>query len=203
MCAAMSSACLGEKTRSESEKRTSVGRSQRASAVPHPQHRRRGGVIGLGRDELGERTRAGLRLGAPGTGRRTPRSTSSASRETQATWTRRLAVNASPTWRTSSRKRSHCSDGSAHADPRVEDHEPRDALGVLDGEPQPERPTPVVHDERHLPEVELQREPLEPAVVAVVGVVLGPRSACRSGRSRSGRERRPGRPRPGPGSALR
>ena len=52
----------------------------------------------------------------------------------------------------------------------VEHHEALDALGVLDGEPQPDRAAPVVHDDRGVAQVELLEQAGGRRYVAVVGV---------------------------------
>ena len=52
----------------------------------------------------------------------------------------------------------------------VHHHEPRDAVGVLDGEPQPDRPAPVVDDERRVAHVEVLEQRGGHRDVAVVGV---------------------------------
>ena len=79
----------------------------------------------------------------------------------------------------------------AAADAGVHDHEPRDAVGVLDGEAEADRPAPVLDDDREVAQVELLDEPRDRAGVEVVGVVLDAGAACRSGRSRSSRARSP------------
>ncbi|HXH87281.1 MAG TPA: hypothetical protein VNI55_01560 [Gaiellaceae bacterium] len=60
------------------------------------------------------------------------------------------------------------------ADPGVHDHEPGDAVGVLDREPQPDRAAPVLYDDGQVSEVELLDEPDDRAAVEVEGVVLDP-----------------------------
>ena len=60
---------------------------------------------------------------------------------------------------------------TAGADPGVQDDDLSDALGVLDGEPQPDRAAPVLDDDRRLAQVELVHEPLDRGVVEVVRVV--------------------------------
>ena len=71
-------------------------------------------------------------------------------------------------------------DGARRTDPGVEDDEALHALGVLDGETQPDRPAPVLHDDRRPAEVELLREPLDRGVVEVVRVVLDPGGLVRA-----------------------
>ena len=71
----------------------------------------------------------------------------------------------------------------------VHQHEPRDALGVLDREPQADRAAPVVHDERRVAQVEvLEQRRRRPRRGGRRSTSRGP-SACPSGRSpaRSGR----------------
>ena len=58
----------------------------------------------------------------------------------------------------------------ADADAGVEDHEPRDAIRVRHREAQPDRPAPVVDDDRQLSEVEAEGKPLDRASVHVVRV---------------------------------
>ena len=171
MCAAMRSAWAGEKTRSESENRTSAGFSQRDSAVAHLEHRRRGRVVELRRDELGERERAGLGL-ADGERRVVAADRvlvergdardlhQAARREVGPDLTDELA-EAEPVRR----------GRAAGADARVEDHEPLDAVGMRHGEAEPDRASPVVDDQGEPREVELEREALDRAVVRVVRVV--------------------------------
>ena len=60
----------------------------------------------------------------------------------------------------------------AAADAGVHDHEPRDAVGMLDGEAEADRPAPVLDDDREVSQVELLDEPRDRAGVEVVGVVL-------------------------------
>ena len=62
----------------------------------------------------------------------------------------------------------------AAADAGVHDHEPRDPVGVLDGEAQADRPAPVLDDDGEVAQVELLDEPRDRADVEVVGVVLEP-----------------------------
>ena len=69
---------------------------------------------------------------------------------------------------------------AAGADPGVQDHEPRDAIRPLDGEPEPDRPAPVLDDDGRLAQVELVGEALDRCVVEVVGVVLDPRRLVRA-----------------------
>ena len=86
-----------------------------------------------------------------------------------------------PTRRTNSRNRSHSSRRrAARADSGVEDHEPRDAVGVLDREPKSDRPAPVLDDDGRVAQVELVGEALDRRVVEVVGVVLDPRRLVRA-----------------------
>src|SRR5581483_7899640 len=58
----------------------------------------------------------------------------------------------------------------AAADARVQNDDARDPLGLLDGEPQPDRAAPVVHDERQVTEVERRRELRDRVDVPVVRV---------------------------------
>src|SRR5207248_10158587 len=60
--------------------------------------------------------------------------------------------------------------GRADADPGVEDDEPRDPRLVLDGDTQPDRTAPVVHDESHVAQVELLDELCDRRDVPVVRV---------------------------------
>ena len=54
----------------------------------------------------------------------------------------------------------------------VEDHQPRDPIRVLDREPHPDRPAPVVDDERRVAEVELVEQRSDHRDVPVVAVPL-------------------------------
>ena len=51
---------------------------------------------------------------------------------------------------------------------------------MLDGKPQPDRPAPVLHDDRRVAEVELAYEALDRRDVEVVGVVLESRRLVRA-----------------------
>ena len=80
-----------------------------------------------------------------------------------------------PTRRTNSRKRSHSSDGARPAPMpvfRITSRATRS--GSFDREPQPDRPAPVLDDDRRLAQVELVGETLDRLVVEVVRVVLDP-----------------------------
>ena len=116
--------------------------------------------------------------------------------------TSRLATRSRPTSRTSARKRSQGSDGRSDADARVEDHDPRHAVGVGDGEAEPDRPAPVVDDERQPLELELEREALDRHGSARRTSTRPGREACPSGRSRRGRGRQRGLPRRSSGSSC-
>ena len=61
---------------------------------------------------------------------------------------------------------------AAGADPRVQDHEPGDPVWMLDGEPHPDRPAPVLDDDRRVAQVELHGESFDRGAVEVVRVVL-------------------------------
>ena len=61
---------------------------------------------------------------------------------------------------------------TAAADPGVHDHEPGDAIRLLDGDPQADRPAPVLDDDRQVAEVELLDEPPDRVRMPVEGVVL-------------------------------
>jgi len=52
----------------------------------------------------------------------------------------------------------------------VEDHHPRDPLRMLDRQPQPDRPAPVVHDDRRVAHIELLEQRSDALRVAVVRV---------------------------------
>ena len=62
----------------------------------------------------------------------------------------------------------------AAADAGVHDHELSDPVRTLDGEPEADRPAPVLDDDGRVAEVELIGQPRNRAVVEVVGVVLRP-----------------------------
>ena len=107
-------------------------------------------MVGLGRDELGEGERARLRLG-----RRERRVVRLAHLVREPL--RRAGLDEPPDVE---RAAELAHDGAeaqprlarrpAAADAGVEDDEPLDALRMLDGEAQPDRAAPVVHDERQL-----------------------------------------------------
>ena len=73
--------------------------------------------------------------------------------------------------------------------PGVEDHHPRDAVRVLDGQAQADRAAPVVHDDRGVAQIERPRAAAPRCDVAVVACTSRCRSACPSARSRPGRVR--------------
>ena len=68
----------------------------------------------------------------------------------------------------------------------VEDHDPRDPIGVLDREPQPDRAAPVVHDDRRVAQVELLEQRRDRRRRGGRSCTSRCRSACPSGRSRAG-----------------
>ena len=80
----------------------------------------------------------------------------------------------------------------------VHDHQPREALRVLDREPQADRPAPVVDDGGRVADVELLEQRRHQLDVAVVACTRRGRWACRSGRSRRSRGRCSGSRRRGP-----
>ena len=172
MCSAIRSAARGEKIGSESEKRTSAGFSQRASFVAHGQVRRRVRVVGRDRDEVGEREDARLRLGHRP--RRAVGVLDLVAHRLHGRDAHELAGD---------QVRADAADEVAEAQPLVgrrpaaadagvHDHEPLDAVGVLDGEAEADRPAPVLDDDREVSQVELLDEPRDRAGVEVVGVVL-------------------------------
>ena len=145
-----------------------------AELLADRQVRRRVGVLGRDRDEPGEGEDPGLRLGH---------------RPRRAVGLLDLVAH-----------RLHCRDpdelagndvraDAAHevaeaepllgrrpaaADTGVHDHEPRNAVRVLDGEAEPDRPAPVLDDDGEVAQVELLDEPDDRADLEVVGVVLEP-----------------------------
>ena len=79
------------------------------------------------------------------------------------------------------------------ADAGVHDHEPLDAVGLLDGEAEADRPAPVLDDDRELSQVELLDEPRDRAGVEVVGVVLPAERLVRAAEAEVVGRDRPGR----------
>ena len=98
-----------------------------------------------------------------------------------------------PTSRTSARKRSHCSDGAADADARVEDHEPRDAVGVRRrrSAARSARPSRGRRGSARAGRARAASRSIERSACRTS--TRPGRPACPSGRSRRGRGRRRGR----------
>ena len=80
------------------------------------------------------------------------------------------------------------------ADAGVQDDEPSDAIGPLDGEPEPDRAAPVLDDDGRLAEIELVGEALDRASSGSRTSSPRSASACPSVRIRSSRVRRRARP---------
>ena len=176
----MRSAAAVEKIGSESEKRTSAGRSQCSSAARTSVIFAARGVLELGRDELRERQDSGL-----GLGRREGRvvrlddvvgelghggDPDQLARDEIGADSADELAKAQPLLR----------GRAAGADPGVEDDEARDAIRPLDRQPESDRPAPVLDDDGRLAQVELVGEALDRGVVEVVGVVLDPRRLVRA-----------------------
>ena len=157
-------------TGSESAHSTSFGRSSSRSASStrcrprRPAYRARSGA------SAGTRGRRPSTPGS-GTGRRRRRSP----RRRGRACTRRLTRK--PTGRSSVRstKSRNAHPGVGHLlvageQPGVQDHHPRDPVRVLDRQPQPDRPAPVVHDDGGVAHVELLEQRRHRRGVAVVAV---------------------------------
>ena len=193
MCAAIRSACRGEKIGSESEKRTSAGFSQCASCSRTAWCAGRSGWSG----EIG--TRSGkARMPAFDSGHRPGCAVGSLdlvahrlhggdldelARDHVGAEAAQPVAEAQPLLR----GRPPAADAGVH------DHEPADPVRVLDGEAEADRAAPVLDDDGRVAQVELLDEPRDRRRCG--SRRSSPRSgaACRSGRSRSSRARSPGR----------
>ena len=185
----MCSAATVEKIGSESEKRTSAGRSQRVKRRPHLDHLRRRRMVGLGRDELGEGEDAGLRLRRrEGCVVRLDDVVARICEARDANELTRDEVGTEPPHELAEPKPLG-RGRTARADAGVEDHEPRHAVGPLDCESEPDRPAPVLDDDRGIAEVDAR--PRSARSRRSGSRTSSPRSpsACPSGRSRSSRAR--------------
>ena len=164
-----------------------------AELLAHGQVRRRVRMLGRDRDEVGEREDARLRLGhGP---RRAVGLLDLVAHRLHGRDAHELAgdqVGADAAEEVAEaqplvRRRPAAADAGVH------DHEPRDAVGLLDGEAEADRPAPVLDDDREVAQVELLDEPRDRAGVEVVGVVLaaerlvGAAEAEVVGRDRAGR----------------
>ena len=131
-------------------------------------------MIQLGRDELGEREHAGLRLrGREGRVVRVDHLVRELRHRRDADELTRYEIGSDAPDELAEaqplvRRRA------TRADAGVQDHQARDAIGALDGEPQPDRAAPVLDDDGRLAQVELVGEALDRRVVEVVRVVLDP-----------------------------
>ena len=165
---AIASATSGAKIGSESPNRTSAGFSHERQRLADRHQRRGVRMLRLGRHLLGERERARLRLGRRE--RRVVGRDDLVGESAHAAPVRisRPAWKSPPAARTTSRKRSHVSLG-ARPPPtpvfRITSRSTRS--GLLDREPQADRPAPVLDDDRQPAQVELLDEPHDRRAVPV------------------------------------
>ena len=161
------------------------GRAPASPSVSSPganlEHLRRRRVVDLGRARArGTRARRPSTR-ASGTGRCTPRPrrlSSSPTHEMRMSWP---GTSSAPTRRTNSRKRSHSADGARPAPiPVFRITRRATRSGRSTASRKPDRPAPVLHDDRRLAQVELVGEPLDRGVVEVVGVVVDLRGLVRA-----------------------
>ena len=166
--------------RGRREDRVGVGEEDERRALPpferssYLHHLRGARMVDLGRDELGKREHAGLRL------RRRERGVVALD-----DLVRKLCDGRDPDELAGNEVGTDPADEVTESQPLlrrsparpnsgIEDHEPGDAIRALDREPQSDRPAPVLDDDGGIAQVELVGEALDRRKVEVVGVVLDP-----------------------------